>query len=528
MGYKFKTTLRSHQRASLKASLNAPVWAHFHEQRCGKTKIVIDTAAYHYEAPDPNPLRISALLIIAMPSGVPAQWVKDEIPKHLPDRIPRQCVIWNANKTGTKAFQKQLEALLTFQGLAILAVNGEALITTAFRKYIPRFLKARRTFVAADETTLICKTPGTLRTKMMEAIGKYPNVVIRRILDGTPYGESPMDFYAQFHWMNPRILGHDSFYTYRQHYAVLEKQTATRINPKTKQAERYQYETIAGYRNLPELNQRIACYSDRVLFKDISDAPPRTYTKLRFDLTPEQRRVYDEIEQFHKTQLQSGETITTAHVLTRRLRLQQVTSNILPTAATLNQCPACHGSPPTPATTCEICDGLGVIPTAGPVKRIDTKHNPRLELLHDTITLSKAPSLIWCRFQSDVDDVMQALKQAKRKPVQYDGRTTNQQKQDAKAAFQAGEYTDVVGNPKAGGRGLRLDRAEVMYFYSNLYGLVTREQAEFRTEDVDRKISTTIADLIATDTEDELIVDDLREKRSLSEIVMREKRGAWL
>ena len=528
MGYKFKTKPRAHQATSLKVSLNKPVWAHFHEQRCGKTKIVIDTAGYHASTPPTDPLHIDGLLIIAMPSGVPTQWVNDEIPTHLPTTVPRQCLIWNASKTSTKAFQKAQEDLLKFKGLAILAVNGEAIITKAFRTYAPKFLKARRVLVAADESTLVCKTNNTERSKMMKAIGKYPNVIMKRIMDGTPYGESPMDFYAQFNWMDPRILGHDSFYTYRQHYAVLEKQIATRINPKTKQPEKYQYETVAGYRNLDELNQRIARFSDRVRRADISDAPAKSYIKLRFDLTPEQRRVYDDIDNEHKSKLQSGETITVAHVLTRMMRLQQVTSNILPTNATLEKCQACKGSGEQHGDICEPCDGLGVIPTAGPVKRIDTKENPRLTALHDEMLINPRPSIVWCRFQSDVDDVMQMLRQAKRWPVQYDGRINQLQKEAAKVGFQKQDYTDIVGNPKAGGRGLRLDRAEAIYYYSNIYSLLIREQSEDRAEDVDRKISTTVADLIANNTEDENIVQNLRDKRTLSEIVMKEKRGTWI
>lgn len=528
MGYQFKTKPRAHQGTSLVKSLREPVWAHFHEQRCGKTKIVIDTAAYHYEAPDPNPLRVNALMVIAMPSGVPSQWVLDEIPAHLPDRIPRKCVVWRANRVKTKAFQRDLEELLTFKGLSVLAVNGEAIITKAFRQYAPKFLRARHVLVAADETTLICKTAGTERSKMMRAIGKFPNVVIKRIMDGTPYGESPMDFYAQFEWMDKRILGHDSYHTYKLHYAVLEKQMATRNNVKTGLPERYEYDAIVGYRNLDELNKRIFRVADRVRRADISDAPPKTYIKLRFDLTAEQRRVYDQIEEEHEAILRTGHIVTVAHVLTRQMRLQQVTSNILPTAASLVDCKRCGGIGSVEDSLCETCDGLGVVPVPGPVVRIDAKNNPRVEMLHDHVMLSKSPSIVWCRFQSDVDDIMSMLKKAGRRPVQYDGRVSGQDKDAAKAGFQRGDYTDVVGNPKAGGRGLRLDRAESVYYYSNIYSLIVREQSEDRAEDVDRKISTVIADLMANDTEDEAIADNLRAKRTVSELVMREKRGKWL
>lgn len=562
--YQYKTKPRKHQAECLRLSIKEPVFALFHEQRTGKSKIIIDTASYHFElyqralqaraptggppAPDgalggkrstyPGrlppvipPVGITALIIVAMPSGVPSQWVMDEIPAHMPDRIPRKTLIWRASKVSTKSFQKEMEDLLTTPSLAVLALNGEALITDAFRKYAVRFLNARkRVMVSVDESTLVCKAHNSQRTKMVLALRDHPATVVRRIADGTPYGERPLDFYAQMSFLDERILGHKSFFTFKRHYCVLEKNTAQRFNKDKENddgtkggMELYEYDTIKEYRNLDELHRRIARYSHRVRRADVSDAPPKTYQKLRFDLSPEQRRVYNEMEEKYEAELNNEQgRITAKHVLTRWLRLQQITSNMVPGMDTVDVCSACYGD------GCDECDNIGGIVSQQPARIIDSKHNPRLETLEAHLSLSSDPAIIWCRFTQDIEFCLDLGRQLGRAPVRYDGKVSADEKVWAKNEFQTGKSALLVGNQMAGGRGLRLSAARAIYYYSNYFSLLVREQSEDRAEDVDQKHSTHVYDLVANYTKDEDIVGAMREKRRLSEIVMQENRGKWI
>ena len=82
--YQYETTPYDHQRVALEDSWSAEYYALFMEMGTGKTKVAIDTMAILYEAE-----KLKAVLIIA-PKGVYDNWVKGEIPIHLPKRIPRQ------------------------------------------------------------------------------------------------------------------------------------------------------------------------------------------------------------------------------------------------------------------------------------------------------------------------------------------------------------------------------------------------------------------------------------------------------
>ena len=42
----------------------------------------------------------------------------------------------------------------------------------------------------------------------------------RRILTGTPITKNAADVYAQFKFLDPQILGYDSFYSFRNQYCV--------------------------------------------------------------------------------------------------------------------------------------------------------------------------------------------------------------------------------------------------------------------------------------------------------------------
>ena len=124
MNYKFKTKPYAHQLKALEMSHNKEVFAYFMEMGTGKTKVVIDTMAILYEAE-----KLKAVLIIA-PKGVYDNWVKGEIPIHLPTRIPRQICRWIPSKT--KKFEEELTDFIVSKEpfLKIFVMNVEAFSTS--------------------------------------------------------------------------------------------------------------------------------------------------------------------------------------------------------------------------------------------------------------------------------------------------------------------------------------------------------------------------------------------------------------
>src|SRR6056300_180291 len=118
--YAFKTKPFAHQMDALSGSWSEKYHALFMEMGTGKSKVIVDTIGKLYEAGEVN-----AALVVA-PKGVYDNWIKKEIPQHLPDGIPRKMVRWIPAKT--KRFEEELYDLVMnpFDGLKIFVVNIEA------------------------------------------------------------------------------------------------------------------------------------------------------------------------------------------------------------------------------------------------------------------------------------------------------------------------------------------------------------------------------------------------------------------
>ncbi len=91
--YEYKTKPYEHQVSAFERSWDKPYWALLMEMGTGKSKVTVDTIAALFENK-----RIDTALIIA-PKGVFDNWVRTEIPVHLPDRIPHKILRWQPNIT---------------------------------------------------------------------------------------------------------------------------------------------------------------------------------------------------------------------------------------------------------------------------------------------------------------------------------------------------------------------------------------------------------------------------------------------
>jgi hypothetical protein len=468
------------------------------EQRTGKTPVAIGLMAYHYEQK-----HVDAALIVAMPSGVPRNWADEvdgceaegRLPR-MPARIKRMVLVWRASDASKKSFQERLEQLLAFPGLAILAVNGEAVLTDAFRKFAPRFLRKRRVYAIVDETSLVIAWPGNKRTKVLN--GVRPLTEYRLILDGTPANEGPLSLYSQLGWLSPLILGQPTFLDFKHHYAEWEKRTAyDKATGRVREYPAIKEDPDTGqkmYLHLDELKERLDGVSFICKRSDCFDIPDRVYTPYRFELTPTQRAVYDRLRDEYEAELADGTSISAKMVLTRYLRLQQIISNFWPAEKTLDLCDECAGS------GCEACDGLGAHVGYTSPKVVDPKRNSQAEALADVLATNRGPVIVWSRFTHDIEATLAEAKALGRTPVRYDGKIDADEKHHNKMLFQTGKADLLAANQAAAQRGLDLSEAQAHVYRSNTFSGLQREQTEARTEVAGRTKGTGIIDLTAIDT----------------------------
>jgi len=419
-----------------------------------------------------------------------------------------------ARQASRVKFKKRLEELIVYPGLAILAVNAEAITSTNAKAYLRKFLEKRYVFFVADESTFLM-TAGAKRRLTMQALGKRPNVRFKRILDGTPIGNhGPLDLYAQFAFLSPKILGQQTSAAFKAYYAEWED----KINHNTNTT----YKALVKYKNIDELHRRMEPYTYRVLRKDCGDLPPKQYVKRYVELTLEQRRVYEELREQYRAELHDGRQITAVLALTRYLRLQQILSNRMPEQTEHRVCEACAGE------GCGQCDELGIYESRSPPIIIDPDNNPRLETLKLELKMLTEPVLVWARFRHEVEEIMAVGRMLGKTPVRYDGTVNDQEKAVNLGLFQKGRSAMLVGNQRAGGRGLRMSAARTIIYYSNDFSLLTRLQSEDRAETLEQTHSTLVLDFCSSDTIDEIIVQSLRDRKTIADIITGDRKGEWL
>jgi hypothetical protein len=543
-----------HQR-----SANARVWALFMMQRTGKTPVILGTCAHQYGrfinaggvGPNGKPFDVTsmlprrfvearpgakpgtkieprledlpkapahdfiyrpkswaergldALVVVAMPSGVPAGWA-EEIALRLPKSMNAKALVWDSSRAETVSFAREFRDLVSHTGFACLLLNGEAIPTELAKKAVGTFLRARRAIVVGDETSLICSQPGNVRSHVMEAIRKLPGAICRRILDGTPGDEAPTDLFSQVRFLDPSILG-ESWTAFKSFYAVWETKGVWIKNPKTGKPEERAIRAQAVdeatgkkvYANLDVMAKKLAPISSRVQRSECFDVPAKLYTPYRFALSAAQRRVYDPLREEFEAELRDGTIVTAAHALARMTRLDQVRGDWWPPVALPMICVACGGD------GCEACADVGAIMAKTAKKIIDPDRNPLIEAFVDVLSVNKEPGIAWATFDETIDAMMEAAERAGRTAVRYDGKVSDAAKLANKLAFQEGCADLMIAKEASAGRGLNLSAAKWLCYVENGYSKRKRSQSEDRAEVAGREHGTGIIDLIAYDTYDE-------------------------
>jgi len=458
-------------------SWNKEVFAYFMEMGTGKSKVLLDNIAMLYDKG-----KIDSVLIVA-PKGVYKNWYDSEIPIHLVDHIDRNVVLWKS--LITKEQKRKCDSLfkIDYTKLHIFIMNVEALSTKKGLDFAHQFLNVKRTLFAVDESTTI-KNPGAKRTKnilRLSKLGKY-----RRILTGSPVTKSPLDLYTQCFFLDPFLLDHASYYSFRTRYAVMR---TANFNGRS-------VNIVVGYHNLDELAEKLKPFSYRVLKDDCLDLPAKTFMKRVIQLTPEQKRIYQQMKAMALAEM-NGKMITTVNVITQLMRLQQIT---------------CGHFKADDGSMQEI-------------------KNNRITELMDLLEEVEGKAVIWAHWRHDIATIVREIeKEYPGSVMTYYGDTTVEDRQKAIKEIQNPEskVRFLVGTPQTAGYGITLTGASTMIYYSNGYDLEKRQQSEARIDRIGQEKPMTYIDILAEDTIDEKIVKALRKKVNIATEVMGEELKAWI
>lgn len=282
--YRFKTRPYRHQIKALKKLIFRRGGGLLCEMGTGKSKIAIDFAcAMHYKTGVDR-------VVVVCPKSVIGVW-KLEIKKHAPEKI-RHKIKW---------------VILNYDQLSDREVKGT--LYKGKMHVLKKFLDRGTSVLIADESHLM-KRPSAARSKAMYKMSQSADY--RLILTGTPLTKDVRDFYQQFKFLDERIFG-TSKKDFERRYCVFGG---------------YGNYELLRYINLDDFKKKAKPYIFQVKKEDCLDLPSRTDQIVPVKLTGETKRVYEEMAKEGIVAVENEE-IETDIILTRILRLQQISSGFL-------------------------------------------------------------------------------------------------------------------------------------------------------------------------------------------------------
>ena len=493
--FEFKTKPYSQQERALLLSADKDGFALFMDMGTGKSKVVIDTAAYLYS----NDL-IDAVVVVA-PNGVHRNWVLNELPVHMPDHVNYKAHFYQA--AGGKKQQDEWAAVFKHSGLKVFCFNVESASNKKGQAELRTCVQTTRTLFVIDESQRI-KTPGAKRTQFLVNLAKHAQY--RRILSGSPITQSPLDLYAQFKFLDSTITGYSTFTAFRNHFAEIERRQTKKLDGR---GRRIEYDHIVQYRNIDELERRVSPHCYRVLKSECLDLPDKVYERVYVDMTPEQKRVYkelmdksvaaltDECSVDIPRELQGASNeqlmlffathkVTAKNAMVRLLRLQQVLCGSLP----------------------DDEGNVTVLPSN------------RLKLLQERISDIQGKIIIWARFRNDIALIKEQLMQeyGPQCLAEFHGGVGTAERMVGVRRFQNDPACRFfLANQHSGGTGLTLTQASDVIYYSNDFSSEARQQSEDRAHRIGQKNNVTYHDFICPDTVDEKILEALRDKKQTAD-----------
>ncbi len=369
------------------------------------------------------------------------------------------------------SMDKRIEMLAAFpeDALKIAAINYESVWREEMFKAL---LKWRPDMIICDESQKI-KGPSTKQSKGLHKLGEIAKYKL--ILTGTPVSNSPMDFFSQYKFLNPNIFGR-SFWAFRSRYAVMGG---------------YKNKQVVGYQNKAELVRKAHSIAYRVTKAEALDLPETIDQELYCKLEPQAAKHYSDMKKHNVAEIEAEEQIIATNVLTRLLRLQQITGGFLPKGEDTDK----------------------------QVQVSKAKLSLLADVLEDLIGAGKKV-VIFARFRAEIAEIEKIVS----KLGEYraiTGSVLADERGQAVEDFQKDPMVKTfIAQIQTAGLGITLTAADTGIFYSLDFSYANYEQAKARLHRIGQVSKVTYLHLLAQDTVDERVYDVLKQKKSVVDDVV--------
>ena len=333
----------------------------------------------------------------------------------------------------------------------------------------------RPDLIVADEGHKI-KTHNISASRAMHRLGAKAGY--RLLLMGTVITNKAVDVFSQYKFVNPAIFG-QSFYAFRgRYFDMVGYGNYTPVLKKSMEAE---------------LMERMHSIAFRATKAECLDLPEMTDILRQVELEPAALQIYRGLVKESYAELSGGE-VTATNILTRLLRLSQLTGGFI-------------GNDETSTVEQVSCAKLSA-----------------LEDILDGIMAEGKKLVIIARFVPEIRAICRLLENRKLRYSCIAGGVKDREEQVA--AFQnEPEVMAFVGQIATAGLGITLTAASTMVFYSLDYSMSNFEQAKARIHRVGQRMPCTYLYLVARGTVDEKVLAALGDKADLARTLVDDYRS---
>lgn len=370
----------------------------------------------------------------------------------------------------------------------VFITNYEALLDRdlydAFRNWQPEAL-------IFDESHAL-KTHNAKRSKLAERLANAgPTIPYKQLLTGTPVLNNPMDLFHQFLVLDGGRTLSGNFFAFRARF-FRDRNAGM---PKQKYFPNWEIMSHAkdGFDALAELNRLIGPRSMHVTKAECMDLPPLVSQTIKVAMSPEQRRMYEEMKRDFVTMVDIREkdpkAVVATLAITKALRLQQIASGYVKTNED---------------------EEIGLDGTP--------KMDALRELLEELTPNGKV--LVWAAWRNNYGQIEKVCERLALKYVKLVGGMSDSARNAAVDSFTKDpEIRVLIGNPGSGGIGVNLIEAPYAIFFSQTFSLKDRVQAEARNyrggSEVHEKI--THYTIVCENSIDEIVSEKLASKIEMSD-----------
>lgn len=451
--FSYKTAPYEHQIQGIEFGLTHDRWLLGDEMGLGKTKQVIDLAVIKKLQKG-----YKHCLIICGVNGLKWNW-RNEVSTH--SNETGYILGTRGNKIGSNQDKYNDIVNLVANDSYFIITNVESLRDEVILGALQEAIKCGLIGMIAFDECHKCKNPSTQQGKAILKLQAETMVA----MTGTPLMNTPQDLYIILKW-----LGYEkhAFYSFKNHYCVMGG---------------YGGYEIVGYRNLDELQERLNEIMLRRRKAEILDLPEKTYINEIVEMTDKQEKIYREISDELKANIDQIEV--SDNPLAQLIRLRQATGF-------------------TGILSSSIQESA----------KLD-----RMEELVEEAHSNGKKVVIFSNWTQMTHVIYNRLYKKYTMGV-ITGETPDTQRQALVDAFQNGELDVMIGTAGAMGTGLTLTAGTVEIFVDEPWNMALKEQCVDRCHRIGQNSNLTIYTLMCKGTIDERIHDIVEEKGQMADALV--------